>query len=278
MFIELFLIRKWVISGHISLFAAKEIKDFYLDHCPKIFPQASNSISIHNILLLCIDLSGPKYDGKYLHDLLKERLWETKWHETLTNVVIPTFDVKLIQPTIFSSYEVVLDAFLGDTCRGTSAAPTYLPAHLTPCTNRITPCPKCTLPSGAPGPSNYACMQDDTFTGELSSVDMASDENLQNLVRVGEELLKKPVSRVNLQTGAFEPLNKGTNEDALKRLAETLSKEKRLQDVRSPNAHVAKRGRNYLHSSQRFSLSPIELSCLKMHNITLHVDYLHVEN
>ena len=67
------------------------------------------------------------------------------------------------------------------------------------------------------GPSNYACMQDDTFTGELSSVDIASDENLQNLVRVGEELLKKPVSRVNLQTGAFEPLNKGTNEDALKR-------------------------------------------------------------
>jgi hypothetical protein len=31
-------------------------------------------------------------------------------------------------------------------------------------------------------------------------------------------LLKKPVSKVNLETGVFEPLKKGeTNEDALKR-------------------------------------------------------------
>ena len=29
-------------------------------------------------------VSGPKYDGKYLHDLLKESLGETKWHETLS--------------------------------------------------------------------------------------------------------------------------------------------------------------------------------------------------
>ncbi|GMN35269.1 hypothetical protein TIFTF001_042198, partial [Ficus carica] len=48
---------------------------------------------------------GPKYDGKYLHKLVKEKLGNTKLHQTLTNVVIPTYDIKNQQPTIFSSYE-----------------------------------------------------------------------------------------------------------------------------------------------------------------------------
>ena len=49
---------------------------------------------------------GPKYDGKYLHGVVREKLRETKLHQTLTNVVIPTFDIKRLQPTIFSTYEV----------------------------------------------------------------------------------------------------------------------------------------------------------------------------
>ena len=53
-------------------------------------------------------LAGPKYDGKYLHNLVKEKLGHTKLEKTLTNVVIPTFDIKRLQPTIFSSYEVCL--------------------------------------------------------------------------------------------------------------------------------------------------------------------------
>jgi patatin-like phospholipase/acyl hydrolase len=51
-------------------------------------------------------LSGPKYDGKYLHSLVKEKLGNTRLHQTLTNVVIPTFDINRLQPTIFSSFEV----------------------------------------------------------------------------------------------------------------------------------------------------------------------------
>jgi hypothetical protein len=58
-------------------------------------------------------------------------------------------------------------------------------------------------------------MQDDSLTGTLSSVDVATKENLENLVKVGEKLLQKPVSRVNLATGVFEPINKMTNEEAL---------------------------------------------------------------
>jgi len=53
-------------------------------------------------------VTGPKYDGKYLHNLVKEKLGNARLHQTLTNVVIPTFDIKRLQPTIFSSYEVHL--------------------------------------------------------------------------------------------------------------------------------------------------------------------------
>ena len=58
-------------------------------------------------------------------------------------------------------------------------------------------------------------MQDDTLSEQMSSVDIATKENLENLVKVGEELLKKPVSRVNLENGQFEPAGKVTNEEAL---------------------------------------------------------------
>jgi patatin-like phospholipase/acyl hydrolase len=78
-------------------------------------------------------LRGPKYDGNFLHSIVKEKLGDTRLHQTLTNIVIPTFDIKRLQPTIFSSYKVknnpLTDALLSDICIGTSAAPTYLPAH-----------------------------------------------------------------------------------------------------------------------------------------------------
>lgn len=61
-------------------------------------------------------------------------------------------------------------------------------------------------------------MQDDTLTGTVSSVDVATKENMDKLAETGKILLKKPLSRVNLQTGLFEPCEGGgTNEDALKR-------------------------------------------------------------
>ncbi|KAI4378157.1 hypothetical protein MLD38_015679 [Melastoma candidum] len=113
------------------LFAAKDIKDFYLENCPMIFPQDSGLLApIANEVRA---LSGPKYDGKYLHKVVKEKLGDRKLHQTITNVVIPTFDIKTLRPTIFSSYDAEKnpssDAFMLDICISTSAAPTYLPAH-----------------------------------------------------------------------------------------------------------------------------------------------------
>lgn len=58
-------------------------------------------------------------------------------------------------------------------------------------------------------------VQDDTLTGDVSSMDLTTRKNLKDLVQVGEELLKKPVSKVNLATGIGEPYRCVTNEEAL---------------------------------------------------------------
>lgn len=57
-------------------------------------------------------LTGPKYDGKYLHGLIRQKLGDKKMHQTLTNVVIPTFDIKNLQPTVFSSFRVLHHFFI----------------------------------------------------------------------------------------------------------------------------------------------------------------------
>ena len=51
-------------------------------------------------------LSRPKHNGEHLHKVVREKLQERRLHEALTNIVIPTFDIKYLQPTIFSSYQV----------------------------------------------------------------------------------------------------------------------------------------------------------------------------
>ncbi|XP_022866619.1 patatin-like protein 3, partial [Olea europaea var. sylvestris] len=77
--------------------------------------------------------------------------------------------------------------------------------------------------------------KEDTLTGTAASVDVATKANLNKLVEIGQSLLKKPVSRVNLDSGLSEPIeNGGTNEDALKKFAKLLSEEKRFRDLKSP--------------------------------------------
>jgi hypothetical protein len=60
------------------------------------------------------------------------------------------------------------------------------------------------------------------LTGTVASVDVSTKQNLDKLVFIGERLLKKPVSRVNMETGLSEPIpNGGTNEEALKKYGRT---------------------------------------------------------
>ncbi|XP_028088345.1 patatin-like protein 2 [Camellia sinensis] len=63
---------------------SKNIKDFYLDNCPKILPQESPKYNKGRVKNRNRYVLGPKYDGKYLRELVKEKLRETKLHQTLT--------------------------------------------------------------------------------------------------------------------------------------------------------------------------------------------------
>ncbi|XP_050157678.1 patatin-like protein 2 [Malus sylvestris] len=322
------------------LFSAKDINAFYLEQCPKIFPQDSAPV-FGKAVDMVKAMTGPKYDGKYLHKIVKEKLGDKRLNDTLTNVVIPTFDIKRLQPTIFSSYEAKknssIDALLSDICIATSAAPTYLPAHhfktktstgetrefdlidggvaannpalvaIGEVTREVhqgnsdfsfsmrptdygrflvvslgTGSAKCEekyhandvakwglvawLSSGGSCPlvdvftqassdmidfhlanvfhalnceKSYLRIQDDTLEKTVSSVDIATEENLNNLIKVGEKLLKKPVSRVNLDTGVFEPTHQSTNEEALVRIAGILSRERKVRETRSPHGKGA---------------------------------------
>ncbi|ESW32825.1 hypothetical protein PHAVU_001G020200 [Phaseolus vulgaris] len=311
------------------LFAAEDLKKFYLDHCPEIFQQNKWWNVIASVMKFSRTMFGPQYDGKYLRKLIRDELGDTRLDQTLTNVVIPAFDIKRLQPTIFSSFQVEtrpdLNGLLSDICISTSAAPTYLPAHcfetkthhgdvignfdlidggvaannptlvaMAEVTNKISHEGRCaslnveamqydrflvislgtgsqkqepkysakdaaewgTLSWVSPlidafgqassdmvdfhissvfralnSEHNYLRIQDDTLTGNLSSVDMATKENLLQLVAVGESLLKKKVSKINLKTGLYEFSDSDeTNEEALRRFAIRLSKQRKFRN------------------------------------------------
>ncbi|KAK3004120.1 hypothetical protein RJ639_020111 [Escallonia herrerae] len=88
--------------------------------------------------------------------------------------------------------------------------------------------------------SNYLRIQDTTLSGTDSSVDVATEENMDRQAKISEGLLKKPVARVNQGT-SLGPLieNVGTNEDALIRFAKLLSDERKLRESKSPKLQKA---------------------------------------
>ncbi|KAJ1268864.1 hypothetical protein BS78_07G166300 [Paspalum vaginatum] len=316
------------------LFAAKDINAFYLQHCPKIFPAVSGGL----LGLAKGVFLGPKYDGKYLRSVVRELLGETRVSQALQNIVIPTFDIKLQQPTVFSRYDamndVSKDALLSDVCISTSAAPIYLPGHQfetkdkdgntrtfnlidggvaanNPTLLAMTHVSKqillgspdffpiqpadygrfmvLSLGTGAAkaeekfdavesgkwgllgwlynkgatpiidsfsqassdlvdihasvlfqalhSDKQYLRIQDDELSGDESSVDVSTEENLNRLIAVGKGLLNKPVCKVNVETGRNEAdTNRGTNEDELIRFANMLVQERR--------ARLQKKGNN----------------------------------
>jgi predicted acylesterase/phospholipase RssA len=79
------------------------------------------------------EVTGPKYNGKFLHDKIKNLTNNVNIADTVTNIIVPTFDIKALQPVLFNTYEAknepLKNAHLSDICISTSAAPTYFPAH-----------------------------------------------------------------------------------------------------------------------------------------------------
>ncbi|KAI5439253.1 patatin-like protein 1 isoform X1 [Lathyrus oleraceus] len=323
-------------ANNRPLFAAKEIVSFYLKNLPLIFPQKSGIFA--PLMNIGTALTGPKYNGKYLQKIIREMTGNTLLSQTVTNIVIPSFDVEKLQPTIFSSYQIdaepALDVKLSDICIATSAAPTYLPAHYFEkkdeqgkviqeynlidggvCANNptmvairevtkdmirqpqgngnnvgigydrflvisigtgsnkserkynakmvakwgaltwlfnsgATPVLDCfneastdmvdyhnsVLFMALQSQDNYLRIQDDTLEGELASVDISTKDNLNNLVKAGENLLKKKFTRVNLDSGVYETVpDKGTIQEELNRFAGLLSEIRKAKKSKHQN-------------------------------------------
>nr|BAJ93392.1 predicted protein [Hordeum vulgare subsp. vulgare]BAJ94292.1 predicted protein [Hordeum vulgare subsp. vulgare] len=309
------------------LFNAENLAQFYINESPKIFPQKDSIFSKIGTALGMV--TGPKYNGKYLQSLLRERLGETRLDGALTSLVIPTFDIAHLQPTIFSSFQLknqpTKNALLSDITISTSAAPTFFPAHYFEtddgnggtrafnlidggvAANNPTLCamsqvaediivagngdllgksymvisigcgtssnPKGkysakdaakwgilnwilkggTVPildmfsassgdmvdihlsvlSAALGSSHqYLRIQYDQLSGSAGSIDDCSKANLNKLVEIGNELLGKKVSQVDLETGRnMEVPGGGTNAEQLAEYAKQLSNERRRRST-----------------------------------------------
>jgi len=54
----------------------------------------------------------PKYDGVFLRNITRQILKDTRLNQTLTNVVIPSFDEKKINPVVFSNFKVSRDCIM----------------------------------------------------------------------------------------------------------------------------------------------------------------------
>ncbi|OIT02996.1 PREDICTED: patatin-like protein 2 [Nicotiana attenuata] len=317
-------------KDNLPLYAAEDITNFYMEHSPKIFPTSSRTRFVEKFSRI---FGGPKYDGKYLRSLVKSTLGNLTTKQTLTDIVIPTFDIKRLQPIIFTTLDaranVSKDALLSDICLGTSAAPTYFPAHyfetkdaqgkthtfdlidggvaannptLMAMTHVIKEmmngkfqyegvktmdCKRMLVLSLGTGigkqeekynaasaskwgllgwmynngasplidvygdasvdivdihlstifmsfgsEKNYLRIQDDNLTGDAANMDVATKENMETLVKIGNDLLKKPVSRVNVETGRYEAVHgEGTNEEAIIRFVKLLSEERKLRQL-----------------------------------------------
>ncbi|PKU69498.1 Patatin-08 [Dendrobium catenatum] len=77
---------------------------------------------------------------------------------------------------------------------------------------------------------NYLRIQDDTLAGDASSMDISTEKNLKELVKIGEKLIEKLLSRVNIDTGVYEPVKcGGNNKQALVDFARDLSKQRNMR-------------------------------------------------
>lgn len=90
-------------------------------------------------------LLEPKYDSKALHEAIREKLENLKLGETVTRIFVPAYDTKrqsiqffsscdrqggTTSPTVSGELQIGPKSIpLVHICAGTTAAPTYFPAH-----------------------------------------------------------------------------------------------------------------------------------------------------
>ncbi|KAL0393941.1 UNVERIFIED_CONTAM: Patatin-like protein 3 [Sesamum latifolium] len=232
-------------ANNRPLYAAKDIAPFYVKHGPNIFPQKGGVIG--SVESTVVQLGGPKN--------LQPTIFSS--YETLVAIREVTKQVFRNDPDFFPiqpmDYNRLLVISLGTGSAKQERKYTaemaakwglfgwLIQGNNTPILDVFNQASKdmvdyflCVVFQSLHSEDNYLRIQDETLTGVNTSVDVTTKQNLSDLVKIGENLLKGPMSRVNLQTGNSEPIpNGGTNEDALKKFAKLLSDEQKLRRSKS---------------------------------------------
>ncbi|BFI36763.1 hypothetical protein MARPO_0106s0025 [Marchantia polymorpha] len=108
------------------LLTATQAKQFYLDKAATIFPKPGIFSSVTSLL-------GPKYSASPMKKILADTLKDLKVTDSVTDLLITTFDTKTQQPVFFDKQVAQrvprFNATLQDLCLATTAAPTFFPAH-----------------------------------------------------------------------------------------------------------------------------------------------------
>lgn len=110
-------------------FSALEIKNFYHQHTPKIFPD----LKFKGLRKIS---SSVMYDPKPLEDALEQSFGDAKMKDSLTHLMIPATDIKNFRPVWINHFKGQKDLSpegwstmkMKDAVRASTTAPTYFPS------------------------------------------------------------------------------------------------------------------------------------------------------
>lgn len=114
---------------HRPKHSALELKNFYYQHGPKIFPE----MKFKSIRKLS---SNVMYDPKPLEDALAQNFGDAKMKDALTHLMIPATDIKNFRPVWINSFKGKKDMSpegwgsmpMKDAVRAATTAPTFFPS------------------------------------------------------------------------------------------------------------------------------------------------------
>lgn len=115
-------------AGHNPKYTAGTIRKAYFEHGGKIFQK--------NVLRTVTTLGGltrPIYSPRALEGMLKLYLGDARLHETLTEILVPAYDMTTSTPWFFKTSHAkqsrtkLNDPLLTQVVQATAAAPTYFP-------------------------------------------------------------------------------------------------------------------------------------------------------
>ncbi len=108
-------------------YTATDLVEFYETRLPTIFNR-----STFRKLLFFLDFFSPKYSPSSFEENVESLVGKTKLSESITEVLIPSYEIEKRETIFFKSQKVKADTqddyYMKDVARATSAAPTFFPA------------------------------------------------------------------------------------------------------------------------------------------------------